>query len=293
MRLLLLLLLLLPLGAQAQSLPELRTQAFHKSAECNILNAKEILQLSTHPLVEKDVPDIRTLISDTKELRTTCYEAAEEILSDLIIEERNLAEQAEATLILKLQYEADSSFEKMLSLRKEISESLLDSILEDIEDQFDDPEAEPAFYNESDKTQHLIQMENTLALESERRQIFVDEQMANQSGGQKVASLLQKAHYQLTKTLLLFDDWPLEGTDEVFFKSLNAELRYSVHILSQILPFKDVFTPEEYQSFRDMLQQAVRLNLKMSEKENWKEAKSADTYREISTFTETIRDILK
>lgn len=293
MRFILLLLLLLPANAFAQSLTEWRTKAFHKSAECNILNSREILQLSTHPLTDKDVPDIRTLIQDTKDLRTTCYEEAEEFLSNLIIEERNLAEKADATLISKLQYEADSSFEKLVSLRKEISEQLLDHILEDIENHFSEPTDEPSFYIESDQTQHLIQLESTLALESERRQIFVDEQIENQTEGQKVVALLQKAHYQLTKTLLLFEDWPLDNKREDFFKSFNAELRYSVHILSQLLPFKDVFAEEEYQNFRDMLQQAVRLNLKMSEKENWREAKSADIYREISTFTETIRGILR
>lgn len=276
----------------AQSLADLRGQAFRKSASCNIIQAKEIFELSATPFTEKEVPEVRTMIQDVKELREECYEQAEEIISNLLIDEQNMANHENALFILKLQYEADQSFQELLRLRKHASQELLESILSDIEKYFLAPVEKAQFYEESAKTQHLIQLETSLALESERRQIFVEEQREKPNKTQQLNTILQKSHYQLTKTLLLFENWPINGSNHAFFKKLNADLRYSVSILSQVLPLKDSLSEEEYKIFRDMLQKAVRLNLKVSDEANWAEAKSSEIYAEISSFTEIIRSLL-
>jgi hypothetical protein len=276
----------------AESLADLRGQVFRKSATCNIIKAKEILQLSTVPFTEKEVPEIRTLIQGAKEVRTACYEQTEEILTNLLTDEQNMVLQEGSPFLLKLQYEADKSFKELLKLRKQVSSTLLSQVLSDIERHFEHPVEMAQFYKESQETQYFMQLETTLALESERRQVFVEEQRFNLSKQQKVKTLLQKAHYQFAKTLLLFEDWPLGLDKTAFFKNFNTELRYSVSILSQVLPLKDAMTEEKYKTFRDMLQKAVRLNLKMSEAENQQEAKISEIYAEISSFTETIRSLL-
>jgi hypothetical protein len=291
--LLLFALILFPAFAFAENLPDLRGQAFNKAAACNVINAREILQLSTTPFTEREVPDIRDLLLDTKTARTECFEEAESIIDDLLIDERNLADQVGAPFLLKLQYEADRSFQNMLTLRKQVSRSLLDSMLRDIENHFDRPVEMAQFYAESEQTQYLIKLETALSLESERRQIFVEEQAFQPTEEEQVVNYLQKAHYQLAKTLLLFEDWAEGGDRQTFFKHFNNELRYGVAILSKILPLKNAFNEEEYKTFRDMLQNIVRLNLKMADEENWSEMKSGEIYAEISTFTETIRLLLQ
>ena len=280
-------------NSYAQNLADLRGESFRKSATCNIIKAAEILKLSTIPLTEKEIPEIRTLLQDTKELRTECYEQAEEIISNLLIDEEVLVNQDNVEIILQLQHEADSSFQQLLKLRKQISQQLLASILADIENDFIEPVEEAKFYTESKKTGYLITLETTLALENERRQIFVTNQYVAPTSQQQLNSILQKSHYQFTKILLLFEKWSENETNTTFFKQFNAELRYAVSILSQVLPLKNNFKPTEYKIFRDMLQKAIRLNIKMTEKENQTTAKATEIYSEISDFTAVIRNLSK
>ena len=292
-----LLFLLIPLfftnNAFSEDLANLRGDAFRESSICNIIKAKEILELSTKPLTDKNIPNIHTLIIDTKTARTDCYEKAEEIISDVLTGEQNLINQENAEFILKLQYEADLSFKQLLKLRKQVSQQLLDNILADIEDNFSSPTPKAIFYTESAKTKYLIKLETTLNLESERRQIFVTEQYFKPTDKQKINSILQKSHYQFTKILLMFEDWPAGEDKQQFFNKFNGNLRYSINILSSALTFKSSFDTEKYKIFRDMLQKAVRLNLKMMNKENQTIAKSSEIYSEISNFTKTIRNLLK
>lgn len=189
---------------------------------CDLLNARDILELSTLDQAELKarLPAIRDLFADTKTQRKACYAKAKETLDGVIATGLAYMAANPDDVFFARQNELDLGMSPRLSLRAELSGKLLDSLLDDIEAALASPAKvnkgrvnrarQESFVLESARTRALIRQDMDTVLEQERRQLDLDEADVMSAEKMDVKALarvkLAKAHHHLTRALLAYED---------------------------------------------------------------------------------------
>lgn len=218
---------LLPLALIATLLPAtvnadvvddyLNTRAdFMMTADsCDMINARDILQLGTLSVAELRAPElpISDLFRQTRDLRAECYQQAADKLTDMINAAVLWAEQKPNDLTAQRQLEIDQDLSELLRIRSQISLQLLTSMEDDVQETVKKTprrRAENTFVEESAKTRGLIQQDMAIVLEIERRQIAADEAALAATAKPEMADVarvkLMKATHHISQALLVFEN---------------------------------------------------------------------------------------
>lgn len=244
-RLLLIAPLLLPASAFADVVDDyLKTRAeFMMTADsCDMINARDILQLGTLSVEELKAPDlpIAELFTQTREVRADCYNTAADKLADMVTAAILWVEQKPDDLTAARQLEIDQDLSELLRIRSQISQQLLASMEADIQDAIKKTprrKAAETFVEESAKTRGLIQQDMAIVLEIERRQIAADEAALAATAKPDMADIarvkLMKATHHITQALLVFEN-ALTEPRQYHLAKLMSEFSYGSNQFAEL-----------------------------------------------------------
>ncbi|MBI1362844.1 MAG: hypothetical protein GC134_02575 [Proteobacteria bacterium] len=215
---------------------------------CDLINARDVLSLSTQPLLELegDLPHIRHLFDVTDSARRSCYTAARKSLDNLLEKGSVYLTTHEDETLFARQLELDTALREALGLRIKISHQLLRSTLNDIETAISTyissgakKKKKEVFYDESPLTRGLIKQDMDMILEIERRQLNLDE-VRLVSGTPDVTKLAQvklsKAHHYMSRALMAFEDMHLQPRMYPLAR-LNTEFAYANNQFAELFAF--------------------------------------------------------
>lgn len=245
MRLWLLAFLLLPFTAQADVVDDyMQARANYMLAadSCDLINAREILQLNTMPVAELKTLDfsLEELFTETRDNRKACYEAAADKLADMVSAALIWVEKKPDDLSAVRQLEIDQDLSEMLRIRREISQKLLRSMEADIQatlKKTPSRKAAETFVEESVTTRNLIQQDMNIVLEAERRQIAAEEAALNAIAKPDMADAarvkLMKATHYFSRALLVFES-ALQEPRHYHLARLMSEFAYGSNQFAEL-----------------------------------------------------------
>lgn len=182
--------------------------------KCDAINAREILELQTQTVSElkPQSKDIHKLFTQTRIARQACYKKADDRLADMIATGLAYLTAHDDDVAFHRQMELDMALKEMLQIRKRLSKRLLASMESDIDKAIEETTAEEenTFPQESNLTRALIRLDMDMVLETERRQLNLDElNLLNQptiSASEMARVKLNLAQHNLARTLMMFED---------------------------------------------------------------------------------------
>ena len=214
----------------------------HQADSCDLINAREILQLSTEALGElkKQSKDITTLFRKTKSLRDSCYELAANRLDDALATGLVYNQNHSDDVAFQQQLDLDQQLTSVLGQRRQLSKQLLDSMQSDVESALKTYKhaQKDKFYPESALTKELIKRDMGLVQEVERRQLALDEMNtmapADVTTNQFAELKLKLAQHYLSRALLVFEDTHV-NPPLLPLARLRSEFMYASAQLTELL----------------------------------------------------------
>ncbi len=204
---------------QAQNLDynTLRMDYQHQADICDLINAREIVQIGATPLAEikKTYPKLKKLIKETKKLREECYSIADKLLQEMLTEGL-VAQNENDDISFSSQLELDRQLAELLTIRRSISQQLLDSMQKDIDNSLasfnklkKNNKTKDIFITESANTRSLIQQDMGIVLDVEQRQLQLDERTIATNTENITAFArfkMRKSMHYLARTLMVYEN---------------------------------------------------------------------------------------